>query len=135
MASQNPFRLGFASIFRQLFTQKWQPPFVTNILTVFALLLALGLLVVLYPTLGLCMYMAAVFLRLIQDTAAEMKEKPPSEQVGLKVAIGVYVLAAAFFGFLSLPLYLIGYICANSKMASAEQTEASPAGDVRDESE
>lgn len=110
MEHNNPFGAGILSVLRQLQAQKWEPPFLTNVVTSFALIVAICILSLLYPTIGLFTQLTATFLRLIRETFVEMKPKPPVEKVGHAVAIGVYATCVLVFGVFTLPFYLIGYL-------------------------
>ncbi len=106
----NPFGSSILSVFRRLVGQKWELPYLANLMTSLALIIAICLLMVLYPTVGLSMQLTQTFLQLIKETFLEMKPRPAVEKVGHGVVIGVYAVCLIVFGVITLPFYLIAYL-------------------------
>jgi hypothetical protein len=106
----NPLGPSIFSVIRRLGSQKWELPYLANLVTSLALLLTLCLLILLYPTIGLSMQLAQSFLQLIKETFLEMKPKPAVEKIGHGVAITVYGVCLAVVGVVTTPFYLIAYL-------------------------
>ena len=106
----NPIGPSIVSVFRRLGSQKWQLPYLANLITSLALIVAICLLVLLYPTIGLSMQLMLTFQQLIKETFLEMKPKPAVEKVGHGVAIGVYAVCLVVFGVIAFPFYVIAYL-------------------------
>jgi hypothetical protein len=106
----NPLGPSIVSVFRRLAGQPWEVPYLANLVTSLALILTLGLLLLLYPTIGLSMQLTQTFLHLIKETFLEMKPKPAVEKLGHGIAIGVYAVCLLVFGVITLPFYVIAYL-------------------------
>lgn len=106
----NPFGTAIRSVFGQLQTMRWTPPFIQNFLAVVVILIVLALLVVLYPTAGVCIHLTGYFRRLISDTISELDPKQPVERIGQTVAILIYAVFFVLFGAIALPFYVLGNV-------------------------
>ena len=74
------------------------------------LIVAVCLLIVLYPTVGLAMQLTQTFWHLIKETFLEMKPRPAAEKVGHGVAIGIYALCLSVFAVVTLPTYIAAWL-------------------------
>ena len=106
--ANNPFGKAIQSVIGQLKTMRWTPPFIHNFVAVVVFLFVITLLVLLYPTIGLCVHLTGIFYCLISDTIVEMRAKPPVDRIGQTVAIGIYAVFFVLFGAISLPFYVLG---------------------------
>lgn len=106
----NPLGPSIFSVIKRLGSQKWELPYLANLVTSLTLIIVLCLLILLYPTVGLSMQLAQTFLQLIRETFVEMKPKPAVEKVGHGVAISVYAVCLATVGVLTTPFYLVAYL-------------------------
>lgn len=79
-------------------------------MAVIVILFVITLLVLLYPTIGLCIHLTGIFSCLISDTIVEMRAKQAVERIGQTVAIGIYAVFFVLFGAISLPFYLLGNV-------------------------
>lgn len=106
----NPIGPSIGSVIRRLRNQKWELPYLANLVTSLALIITLCLLIVMYPTIGLSMQLTLTFWYLIKETFLEMEPKPAVEKVGHGVAIGVYTVCLTAFGLITIPFYVIAYL-------------------------
>lgn len=106
----NPIGPSIFSVIKRLGGQKWELPYLANLVTSLALIITVCLLILLYPTVGLSMQLTQTFLQLIKETFVEMKPRLAVEKVGHGVAITVYAVCLAAVGVVTLPFYLIAYL-------------------------
>lgn len=106
----NPIGSSIGAVIRRLRSQRWELPYLANLVTSLVLLITLCLLIVLYPTIGLSMQLTMTFWHLIKETFLEMKPRPAVEKVGHGVAIGVYSVCLTAFGLITIPFYIIAYL-------------------------
>lgn len=106
----NPIHPSIVSVFKRLGSQTWELPYLANLVTSLALVLAACLLILLYPTVGLAMQLTQTFLQLIKETFLEMKPQPAVEKIGHGIAISIYGLCWSLFAVISLPFYIAAYL-------------------------
>lgn len=114
----NPFGAAIRSVFGQLQTMRWTPPFIQNVVAVVVILIVLALLVVFYPTVGVCIHLTGYFRCLISDTISEMDSKQPVERIGQTVAIIIYAVFFVLFGVVALPFYILGLVAGILRIAA-----------------
>jgi hypothetical protein len=106
----NPISPSIASIFKRLGSQKWELPYLANLVTSLALILTVCLLILLYPTIGLAMQLTQTFLQLIKETFVEMRPRPAVEKIGHGVAISIYGICLSLFAVISIPFYVAAFL-------------------------
>ena len=110
ISPSNPISPGIVSIFKRLGSQKWELPYLANLVTSLALIIAVCLLILLYPTIGLAMQLTQTFLHLIRETFLEMKPRPAVEKIGHGVAISVYGVCLSLFAVITIPFYVAAFV-------------------------
>ena len=109
MDASNPFDRAISAVSSQLTSIKWSFPYLHNIVTVIVLLFVICLLLILYPTIGLSVHLAAIFHHLMQQNVVLMRGKNTAEKIGYAVSIGVYFAFFCAFALISSPFYITGW--------------------------
>lgn len=86
---------------------KWAAPYIHNLITSAAFLVALGLLAALWPV-GISVQIYNLLLAHIRSLAHESRSVPPTDRFGFLAAMGVYYLIALPFWIIQLPFALLG---------------------------
>ena len=106
--AHNPFGQALFGVWTQMKTMEWSFPFLHNLVSMVILLFVIGILVILYPTIGLSIHLAGIFRILMSENIAQMRRKPTVEKIGHAVSIGVFLVFFCVFGIVALPFYLLG---------------------------
>ena len=107
--AHNPFGRALLGVWTQMKTMEWNFPFLHNLVSMVILYLVIGILVILYPTIGLSIHLAGIFRILMAENIVQMRRKPPVERIGHAVSIGVFLVFFCAFGIVALPFFLLGW--------------------------
>jgi hypothetical protein len=99
----NPFSSPISSTREQIKEIKWTLPYLQSIVATFAGIAVFVFLCVLYPTLGVVIQVARLFLNLASDSYRRMQEVKDFELIGYAVAIGFFLACSAPFLLAALP--------------------------------
>ena len=108
MFKQNPFGEPIHNHVCALLSIKWSFPYLPQLIQSIVLPVVIGVLSVLYVTIGIASQIVSMFLNMIRDAQMAMANVSSVEKSGYVVAIGIYCIMLAPFWLLQFPLWGLG---------------------------
>jgi len=108
MFKQNPFGDPIRNHVRVLLSIKWSFPYIPQLIQSIVLPIVIGVLSILYITIGIASQIVSMFLNMIRDAQSAMVNVTSVEKSGYVVAIGIYCIMLSPFWLLQFPLWALG---------------------------